>query len=220
MEVEECIKTRRSIRKFLGTRIPKEKIVNILEAGRMAPTAGNLQNHEVIVVTEADLKNKVAEACLQQYWIAKAPVVLVVVAEHDVQKKHYGKRGELYSVQSAANVAMNMILTAHSLGVASCWVGAFDNEIIRRALNIPGKITPLTVIPLGTADEEVPAPSRKAFYSTIWIETYGNQVKDIGLALGQYSGVIEKKAKEARKNIEKGAGSLFTKVKEKIKKKK
>jgi len=220
MDVEECIKTRRAIRKFFYGKLPKEKLVKILEAGRMAPTAGNLQNHEVIVVTDKDTKKAVAEACLQQYWIAGAPVILVVVAEHEVQKMHYGKRGEIYSVQSAANVAMNMILMAHSVGVASCWVGAFDDEMMRRALKIPDKVTPLTVIPIGETDERVPVPPRKPFYSTIWLETYGNQIKDIDAALGQWSGVIEKKVTKAKANVEKGAGSLLGKIKEKIKVKK
>ncbi len=207
MDAGECIKTRRSIRKFLDIKIPKDKIIQILEAGRMAPTAGNLQNHEVIVVTEKEIKKGIADACLQQQWIAKAPIILVVVAEHDVQTKHYGKRGEIYSIQSAANVAMNMLLMAHSLGVASCWVGAFDDNMIRRALGIP----------LGEPDEEVPAPPRKQFYSTIWLEQYGNQVSDMDAALGQWSGVIEKKAKAAKSSIEKETGSLIDKVKKKLK---
>jgi len=220
MEVGECIKTRRSIRKFLDVKIAQEKIVQILEAGRMAPTAGNLQNHEIIVVTDSGIKKSVAEACLEQYWIAKAPVILVVIAEHGVQKVHYGKRGETYSIQSAANVAMNMILAAHSLGVASCWVGAFDDEMMRRALGIPDKITPLTVIPLGYPDEKVPVPPRKSFYSTIWLETYGNQVKDIDKALGQWSGVIERKVREAKAGTEKQAGRLVEHLKKILPRKK
>ncbi len=219
MEVEECIKTRRCIRKFLGVKIPREKIVKILEAGRMAPTAGNLQNHEVIVVTDKNLRRAVAEACLEQYWVAQAPMILVVVAEHEVQKMHYGKRGELYSIQSAANVAMNMILMAHAQGVASCWVGAFDEEMLRRALGIPAKVTPLTVIPLGYGDEEVPVPARKNFYSTIWLETYGNQIRDINAALGMWSGVIEKHVKTAKEGTERHVGKLVEHVKKALKKK-
>ena len=202
MEVEECIKTRRAIRKFLDIDLPKDKIVAILEAGRMAPTAGNLQNHEVIVVTDKALRRAVAEACLQQYWVAHAPVIMVVVAEHEVQRMHYGKRGEMYSIQSAANVAMNMILQAHALGVSSCWVGAFDEEMMRRALGIPAKVTPLTVIPLGYADEQVPIPPRKSFYSTIWLEQYGNQIRDVNLALGEYGAFLQGKINKAKAGTE------------------
>jgi nitroreductase len=220
MEVEECIKTRRSIRKFLDIGVPREKLVKILEAGRLAPNAGNLQNHEVIVVTEKPLRRAVAEACLQQYWIAQAPIILVVVAEHEVQKIHYGKRGDLYSVQSAACVAMNMILQAHELGLASCWVGAFDDEMIKRALGIPGKVTPLTVIPIGNGDESVPVPPRKSFYSTIWLEQYGNQIRDVNAALGDWSGVIEKKVRAAKEGAETHASRLVEHLKKMIPKKK
>jgi len=220
MEAGECIRTRRAIRKFLSVPVSREKISQILEAGRLAPTAGNLQNHEIIVVTDKDLKNKVAEACMEQYWIAKAPLILVVVAEYRVQTIHYGKRGEMYSIQSAANVAMNMILQAHALGVASCWVGAFDEEMMRRALGIPDKITPLTIIPLGYADEKVPVPPRKSFYSTIWLERYGNQVRDIDAALGMWSGVIERHVKKLKKGTEEHAGKLVEHIKKIIKPKK
>jgi len=217
METGECIRTRRSIRKFLDTAISREKISEILEAGRMAPTAGNLQNHEIIIVTDKELKNKIAEACLEQYWIAKAPIIFVVVAEHGIQKMHYGKRGELYSIQSAANVAMNMILQAHALGVASCWVGAFDEEMMRKALGIPDKITPLTVIPMGYPDEQVPVPQRKSFYSTVWLEKYGNQIRDIDAALGMWSGVIERHVKGIKKKTEEHVGKLAEHIKKIIK---
>ena len=220
MEVDECIRTRRAIRKFLDTSVSREKIAQILEAGRMAPTAGNLQNHEVIVVTDKDLKNRVAEACLEQYWVAKAPIIFIVVAEPGVQKMHYGKRGELYSIQSAANVAMNMILQAHALGVSSCWVGAFDEEMMRRALSIPDKITPLTVIPMGYADEKVPVPPRKSFYSTVWLEKYGNQVRDIDAALGIWGGVVKRHAEGIKKKAESHVGKLAEHVKKAFKKKK
>jgi len=208
MDVEECIKTRRAIRKFLDVKIPREKIVKILEAGRMAPTAGNLQNHEVIVVTDKALRRAVAEACLQQYWVAQAPLIMVVVAEHEVQRMHYGKRGEMYSIQSAANVAMNMILQAHALEVSSCWVGAFDEEMIRRALGIPDKVTPLTVIPMGYADEQVPVPHRKSFYSTIWLEQYGNQIRDVNLALGEYGAFFQGKIRKAKEGAEEHVGKI------------
>lgn len=212
MDVEECIKTRRSIRKFLDIEVPKDKIVKILEAGRMAPTAGNLQNHEVIIVTNKNSRRAIAEACLQQYWIANAPVILVVVAEHEVQRMHYGKRGEMYSIQSAANVAMNMMLMANDLGVSSCWVGAFDDEMMRRALGIPGKVTAMTVIPLGYADEQVPIPPRKNFYSSIWLESYGNQIRDVNLALGEYGAVVKSKVDKAKSKAQEHWGRIMKKI--------
>ena len=217
MDVEDCIKTRRSIRKFLDVRIETEKISQILEAGRMAPTAGNLQNQRIIIVTDEDLKKKIADAALQQYWIATAPAVLVVASDHEIQNLHYGKKGELYAIQSCPAVIMNMILMAHSLGVSSCWVSAFDDEALRRELNIPGNISPQAVIPLGYPDEKVPIPPRKTLFSHVFIERYGSRVKDMDAALGYWSGVTERKVKEAKKAVEKKAGKFGERLKEMIK---
>lgn len=217
MEVEECIKTRRSIRRFLDIKIEKEKISQILEAGRMAPTAGNLQNQKIILVTEDELKKRVADACLQQYWIATAPLIIVVCSDHEIQTMHYGKRGEMYAVQSCSAVVMNMILMAHSLGIASCWVSAFDDDALRRELGIPSNIMPQVVLPLGYPDEKVPVPPRKSFFSYVFIEKYGNRVKDIDAALGYWGGVTERKFKEAKKEAEKKTSKIKEKIKDILK---
>ena len=217
MDVEECIRTRRSIRKFLDVRIETDKISQILEAGKMAPTAGNLQNQKIIIVTDEELKKKVADACLQQYWIATAPVILVIFSDNELQTMHYGKRGEMYAVQSCAAVAMNMILMANSLGIASCWVGAFDDGALKRELNIPDKFPPQIVLPLGYPDEKVPVPPRKSLYSHVFIEKYDNRIKDIDAALGYWSGVTARKAREAKKAVEKAVEKRTGKLSERIK---
>jgi len=220
MDVEECIRTRRSIRKFLDVRIEKEKISQILEAGKMAPTAGNLQNQKIIMVTDSALKEKVADVALQQYWIATAPLILVVVSDHEIQKMHYGERGEMYAMQSCAAVVMNMILMAHSLGVESCWVGAFDDEALKRDLGIPPNLHPQAIIPFGYPDEKVPVPPRKDLYSYVFIDTYGSRLKSWDEALGWWSSFTARKVTEAKKAVEKRTGKLGEKVKEALKPKK
>ena len=113
--VLKLIATRRSIRKYKDIPVEWTKMVDILEAGRCAPSCGNLQNWKFIVVTEPEAKHKVAEACVKQYWMEQAPVLIVICSNPDKAEKHYGVRGEkLYSVQNGAAAAMNMILAASS----------------------------------------------------------------------------------------------------------
>ena len=85
-----------------------------------------------ILIRDKDTINKLAEAALQQLWIASAPFIIVVSSETEKLNQFYGVRGErLYSIQNCAAAIQNMLLAAHALGLASCWVGAFDENIIK-----------------------------------------------------------------------------------------
>ncbi|HSU72763.1 MAG TPA: nitroreductase family protein, partial [Candidatus Binatia bacterium] len=98
----DVIATRRSVRKYLQLPIEFQKIGHVLDAGRMAPSAGNLQDWKFILIVENEKRLQIAEACLQQFWMAQAPVHIVVVAEPKKQERYYGKRGEeVYSLLNA-----------------------------------------------------------------------------------------------------------------------
>jgi len=132
MEVLDCITTRRSIRKYLDKPVPWDLVSNVLEAGRFAPSCGNLQNWKFIIVLDDDKRKGLAEASLRQYWMEQAPVLLVVVAEPEKAKRYYGDRGErFYTIQNCAAVATNMMLEAHNLGLGSCWVGALMKKWLK-----------------------------------------------------------------------------------------
>ena len=93
MEVFECIKTRRAVRKFEKKEVTWDNVSMILDAGRLAPSSGNIQNWKFIVALDEGKRKAVAEACLQQWWIADAPVIIVIVGEPAKGKRFYGKRG-------------------------------------------------------------------------------------------------------------------------------
>ena len=96
MEVLEAIKSRRSIRKYLDKPVEWELIANILDAGRYAPCAGNLQNWKFVAVTDEGRKKSIAEACLRQLWMEQAPVHIVIFAEVEKFERYYGKQGKSY----------------------------------------------------------------------------------------------------------------------------
>jgi nitroreductase len=180
MNVFEAIATRRTIRKFTSQDIPMEILGVILDAGRYAPSAGNLQNWKFVIVKNKENRAKVAEAAMQQMWIAEAPVILVVCAEIEKVRMYYGIRGErLYAIQNCSAAIQNMILTAHALGLASAWVGAFDETMLRRAVNIPEDIRPQAIIPIGYPDEIVPAPTHYMIENVCFFESYGSKIANI-----------------------------------------
>jgi nitroreductase len=177
MNVFEAIATRRSIRKFTSQDIPMEILGLILDAGRYAPSAGNIQNWRFLIIKNKDRKQRIAEAAMQQMWIAEAPVIIVVCAETEKITQFYGIRGErLYSIQNCAAAIQNMLLAAHALGLSSTWVGAFDETMLRRCTNIPEDIRPQAILPFGYPDEVVPAPTHYTLENICFIETYNIRI--------------------------------------------
>ncbi len=162
MECMEVIKGRRSIRKFKDRTIGNELIEQLLNAAEAAPSAGNLQARDFIVVTDRITKQKLTDAALGQSFISKAPVVIVIAANIERSSRVYKSRGELYAIQDASASIENMILAAYSIGLGTCWVGAFDEREVSEILGIPAKILPVAIIPIGFPDEHPAAPPRIA----------------------------------------------------------
>lgn len=209
MDVMEAITTRRSIRKFADLPIPMERIGPVLEAGRAAPSAGNLQTWKFIVITEPNQRRQIADACFQQSWIAKAPVIIVVVAEVDKCEQYYGPRGEkIYSVQNTAAAVMNMLLAIHAQGLASCWVGAFDDGMISRICGLPGTVSPHAVLPIGFADEKVPTPPRYNLEILTFFSQYNRRTIDMAWTLGHYSAYVEQALQKGKEFVDSMAKKL------------
>ena len=206
MDVLECIRTRCSVRKYKNMPVEWEKVGIILNAALGAPSSGNVQNWKFIVVLDAEKRKKIAEACLEQYWMETAPVHVIVCSEPEKAKRFYGVRGErLYSVQNCAAASQNIILAAHSLGIGSCWVGAFDEDALKKILGIPDYIRPQNIITLGYAEQREPKAGRYRIYDMVFLESWENRIKDLNWVIKDYSVTINKKAAEkAKKAARKG----------------
>lgn len=210
MDVNEAVVHRRSIRNYdPGKPVPHEILSEILDAARFAPSSGNLQNWKVILVSDSDKKDELATAALRQKWITTAPVLLVVCNMLSDVKRLYKDRGEfLYSIQNIAAFVQNILLLAYSHGLASCWVGAFDPDAVKRVLKIPDNAEPEAIIALGYAAEEVDTPQRRTMDQFVFFETWGGAEKGFGAF------PLEKHKGKAEKVQEKGKGffgKLFSK---------
>ncbi len=204
MDAYECIKTRRSTRNFLEIPVEWDKIGTVVDAGRSAPTAGNLQNWKFIIVLNPGTRKALADASLEQHWMAKAPAHIIICSEPAKAKKFYGIRGErLYSVQNCAAAVQNMLLAANCVGLGSCWVGAFDEERVSRVLGIPDYARPQAIVVLGYAAEKAPVPMHFQMENIVFMEGWGAKIKDINEYLGYTSAAVQDYIGKGKKILDK-----------------
>jgi nitroreductase len=162
MELQEAIKGRRSIRKFKKQVIPDTTITQLVEAASYAPSAGNIQPWEFVIVKNPAIKRKLAETARNQAYVEETPTVIVVCADEKRASLGYGTRGRtLYCLQDTAAAIQNILLTAYSLGLGACWIGAFNEDEAKEALKAPEGIRPVAIIPVGYPDETPRCRSRK-----------------------------------------------------------
>ena len=160
MDCIETINRRRSIRKFKNIDIGKENMDLLLNAAQAAPSAGNMQGRDFIIVSDRTIKRELVIAAHDQHFIASAPVIIVAVANIRRSSNRYGKRGELYAIQDATASVMNIMLAATSVGLGTCWIGAFDEETVKDILKIPISERPIAMVPVGYPDEDPAMPQR------------------------------------------------------------
>lgn len=216
-DILELIKSRRSITKYLPKPIPWEYISRIIDAGRHAPSCGNLQNWKFILILEPSKRKDIAEAALQQYWMINAPLHIVVVAEADKAERYYGVRGErLYSVQNCAAAVENMLLEAHSLGLGACWIGAFDEDKVKSIIRAEKFVRPQAIITIGYPAEIPPKPPKMVMTNVMYFNSWREVVRDPLKYMRDYS-LVWKREFEKGKEALKG---MSDKLKEKIKPKK
>jgi len=158
----DVVKQRHSIRAYSEATVPEDKLNRVLEAANAAPSAGNLQAYEIYVVTNARQRSALASAAHDQFFVAGAPVVLVFCAHAARAAQRYGRRGErLYAVQDATIACTFAMLAATAEGLATVWVGAFNDEATGLAIGTPPGVVPVAVLPLGYANERPDLPGRR-----------------------------------------------------------
>ena len=159
MEFKEVIRNRFSCRKYSAEEIKKEKLDAVLEAGRLAPTAKNLQEQHIYVVESAEALAKIDKVTPCRYG---APTVLVVAFDKNNVFTYPGAKRDS-GVEDASIVATHMILAAADEGLASCWINFFEPEKMAEELGLPENEEVLMMLDLGYAVDGVkPTPGHSA----------------------------------------------------------
>jgi SagB-type dehydrogenase family enzyme len=179
VSVEEAISKRRSIRNFKENDLSLNEISQILWSAqgitkktsylnlRAAPSAGAIypitvflikkdgvfeylvEKHSIKLISQKDIREKIAEASFNQNFISKAPISLILCANYSKITQKYGKRGIRYADIEVGHIAENIHLQAVSLELGSVPVGAFDDEKISEILSLPKDLKPVYIIPIG-----------------------------------------------------------------------
>lgn len=171
MDFYNVIRKRRSVRKYKKDKVPDEVLIRILEAGRIAPSAKNIQPWKFIVVRDIESKKKVAKACKNQMWMADADVIICGCA---IEKIAYGNMGG-YMSSFPIDLAIaidHIILAATNEGLGTCWIGAFDENEVKKVLDIPDDIRVVALTPIGFPLEDPKDRGRKSFEEVFIFEKY------------------------------------------------
>lgn len=173
MELFEAIRHRRSVRAFTEEEVSEHEIKELLEAARLAPSAGNIQPWSFVVVRDHDTKRRLAEAALNQFFIEKAPVVVIILADLNRSKQRYGSRGaNLYCIQDTAAAIQNMLLAAVALGLGACWVGAFQEDMVSAVIKVPEGFRPVAIVPVGRPAEKPKTSYKRPLEEIVHHETF------------------------------------------------
>lgn len=171
MNFNQLILERHSVRKFKPQPVSDVVLTQVLEAGRMAPSAVNYQPWIFIVVSDDAVLERVHKAYPRE-WFSKTKQIIVVCGKHDESWKrpHDGKDHCDIDIAIAAD---HMTLMATELGLGTCWVCHFDPKIVTEALLLPEEMEPVALLPIGYPDESsVASKKRKPLEEVVYYDTY------------------------------------------------
>ena len=158
MDTLEAIFTRRSIRAYTNQPVPAEMVENLLRAAMHAPSAGNQQAWQFVVITSRSQLTALAEVLPYGKMLTTAPLGIVVCGDLELEKS----KG--YWVQDCSAATQNILLAAHALGLGAVWLGVYPREQrvidVRKALGIPESAIPLCAIAIGYPAEQKPRADR------------------------------------------------------------
>ena len=167
MEFLDLVKSRYSVRAYKNEPVEEEKLGKILEAARFAPTAVNYQPFKLIVI-HTEGREEELKRIYQAEWFSEAPVIICVCCEpHNAWVRRDGKN---FADVDATIVMDHIILAATSLGLGTCWIGAFDAEAAREILKIPEDVQPLVFTPIGYPADEMGEKKRKELSELVMYE--------------------------------------------------
>ena len=162
MEFNEVLSKRRSIRKYKETLIKRETILKILEAARVAPSASNKQPWHFIVVENKETIKQLAKS----EWAAKAPLMIVGLADQEASPN--------WCSNDLGIAFQHIALAVTNLGLGGCWMGQTGREdMIRKLLDVPDRLKPVAVMPIGVPDENPEQKARKSLSDIVSYEKFG-----------------------------------------------
>jgi nitroreductase len=170
MEFSELIKNRYSVRAYKPDPVENEKLEQVLEAARLAPTAANRQPFQLIVIHTAGREDELRRVYHRE-WFTDAPLVICAcgVADQGWVRSYDEKN---YTCVDVAIIMDHLILAAANLGLGTCWIGAFDPQAAREILGLPDEVEPIVLTPLGYPADRLGPKERKPLTDLVRYERW------------------------------------------------
>ncbi len=177
MDVFETFMNRRSVRSYAQNPVPNEVLVKILDAARLAPSAGRKQPWHFIIVKDEEKRARIARGCRFGRFLSESPVVIIACGD---------KKGSprWYAVDTAIALE-HIVLAATALGLGTCWIGMFDEKDIHEMLDLPENFKIIALMALGYPRKTVDLSSKilnvvrpkKKLEDIVSLEVYGENPK-------------------------------------------
>lgn len=163
MDALEALRTRRSVRTFLDRPVPNELLETLIDCGRLAASAINIQPWEFVVITDKDMRRRIADATDYGKHVAQAAACVIVFC-----------RNGTYYLEDGCAATQNILVAARASGLGSCWIAADKKayaEPLRAMLGVPGDFKAVSIIAIGYTDEE-PHPVKRSLKDLIHWERF------------------------------------------------
>jgi len=165
----DLVHHRRSIRRYSNQPVEKEKIIQCIEAARIAPSAENVEPWRFVIINDEEYKNEFCKHAFSgiysfSKWVEKAPVIIVILAKLDILANRIGKQiqGTNYYLIDIGIAGEHIVLQAQELGLGTCWIGWFDAKKAKKFLKLPLGYKVVSLISMGYADK-TPIKDRKRY---------------------------------------------------------
>ena len=174
MDLDKCIKARCSCKNFKTKKPDYRKIIDALDLARLAPFAGNIQTIKFILVQDKNKIKQLANAC-QQSFVGTVHYIVVVTSDSKMIKKSFEERSNKYCRQQAGAVIQNFLLKLEDLGLASCWIGHFVDDQVKRILEIPEDVEVEALFPIGYAMKKGKQRRKQDLDKSLFFDKYKNK---------------------------------------------
>ncbi len=170
MDFDSIIQKRKSVRAFKNKRASWKEVLEAIDAANQGPFASNQNHLHFVIIEEPDMIDKIAQAC-DQLWMNRVGILVAVISNDQGLESMFGERGRVYSRQQSGAAISTFLLKITELGLASCWVGAYDDDEIKRLLKVPSGMQVEAILPVGyEKDKTAKKPKKKSLEATVYWE--------------------------------------------------
>lgn len=168
MNVYECVRSLSSVRSYTDGEVPGEVIMEVVEAGRLSPSAHNNQPWEFMLINDRAMLREMGKYCTSGSFIVQVAFAVVLLVD---------PRSKWHQIDGT-RAAQNMVLVAWSHGLGSCWIGRIEKDELKDYLGVPDELDVLTVLPFGCFDQRRVAAgkSRKSPDEVFHLNRYGERI--------------------------------------------